>query len=40
MGITHDQYLDTPSLTVQWDLAMAHTEDEARAEKERQQSGG
>jgi hypothetical protein len=40
MGLTNEEYLDTPALTVQWDLALARTEDEARAEKDRQQNGG
>lgn len=40
MGITLDQYLDTPAHTVQWDLAMARTEGEAQQEQAARERNG
>jgi hypothetical protein len=38
MGITEAQYWDTPTLTVQWDLALAELEAKVIAEQQNRES--
>lgn len=40
MHLTVDEYLDTPTLTVDWDLEFAAVERRVREAKERQANGG